>query len=290
MTADALDIRIGTLDIAGWSRGPVDAPLVLCLHGWLDNAGSFATLVPRLADARPDLRFVAIDLPGHGRSSHRPDGAMLHFLDGVVDIADVLDALGADRVRLLGHSMGAALSTLFAAAMPDRVERLILLDGLGPLSNAAETTADQLAKGIAGVQKARARSPRPYPSAEAIRARIREANPGHTDAALDALVERGVRETDAGFVFAHDPRLKASSLSRLTEDQVVACLDAITAPTTLIWAREGFARYREAMGAREAALPDATVHLVDGGHHVHLNHPDRVAPHVLAALAEGSDA
>lgn len=289
MTAQPLELQIGELTISGWSVGPIDGPLVLCLHGWLDNAGSFATLVPLLASARPDLRFVAIDLPGHGRSSHRPAGAMLHFLDAVVDVADLLDALGVEQATLLGHSMGAALSTLFAGAFPDRVRRLVMLDGLGPLSNPADDTAEQLARGVLAAQKARTRTPRVYADRGDAVARVRAANPGHTDAAVDALTDRGIRAVEGGFAFAHDPRLKATSLSRLTEDQVVDCIQRIAAPVTIIWARDGFAKYREAMTRREAALPRAVTHLVEGDHHVHLNAPDRVAPLVLDALEEVAD-
>jgi pimeloyl-ACP methyl ester carboxylesterase len=117
-----------------------------------------------------------------------------------------------------------------------------------------------------------------------MRDRLAAANPGHTTAACEALLSRGTRQVDGGFVFSHDPRLKASSLVRMTEGQIIAVLARITAPTTLIWARDGFAAHRPALVAREAAVPNLTTHEVDGGHHVHLNAPNRVAPLVLAAL------
>jgi pimeloyl-ACP methyl ester carboxylesterase len=277
-------ISLGPLTVVGEAWGPPAGPVVLLLHGWLDNAGSFATLAPVLASARPDLRFVAIDLPGHGQSDHRPAGARIHFIDGVVDIVLLLDALDAPRATIIGHSMGAALATLFAGALPDRVERLILLDGLGPLSATAEDTAAQLARGLNAATRPHGRGPRIYPDRAPMRDRLAAANPGHTTAACEALLSRGTRQVDGGFVFSHDPRLKASSLVRMTEGQIIEVLARITAPTTLIWARDGFATHRTALVAREAAVPNLTTHEVDGGHHVHLNAPNRVAPLVLAAL------
>ena len=66
--------------VSGLSFGPTEGMPVLALHGWLDNANSFHELAAYLP---PTVRFVAVDLPGHGFSSHRPVGAKYTFVDWV---------------------------------------------------------------------------------------------------------------------------------------------------------------------------------------------------------------
>ncbi len=116
------------LRIAGRRSGKAAGPKLLAVHGWLDNAASFAPLAPHFADH--DL--VAIDLPGHGRSSHRAPGAWYHFIDYCSDVLAVADALGWPHFALLGHSLGGAVSSMLAAALPERIERLIYLTAFLP--------------------------------------------------------------------------------------------------------------------------------------------------------------
>lgn len=118
----------------GW--GPPEGPKVLALHGWLDNAASFDTLAPLL----PGIRLVALDLAGHGLSQHRHPTAGYEFVEWVPDVLWAATALGWDRFAILGHSLGAGIAPLVAAAAPDRLDRLVLLDGLGPPS--PPTSAD----------------------------------------------------------------------------------------------------------------------------------------------------
>src|SRR5690349_24801058 len=87
--------------------GNPDKPSILALHGWLDNANSFTHLAPYLEN---DFHFIAVDLPGHGHSSHLPEGCNYHFFDGIFIVLKIINALNLDRVHLLGHSMGACLA------------------------------------------------------------------------------------------------------------------------------------------------------------------------------------
>jgi pimeloyl-ACP methyl ester carboxylesterase len=109
----SLDIALGR--ITGLRTGTPGAPKVRALHGWLDNAASFVPLAPWL----PGIELVAPDLPGHGRSVHLPQGADYSFAGAVNSVLDIADALGWDRFALLGHSMGAGIGSLVAAAMGD---------------------------------------------------------------------------------------------------------------------------------------------------------------------------
>ncbi|NIP19306.1 MAG: alpha/beta fold hydrolase, partial [Xanthomonadales bacterium] len=126
------------------------APRVLCLHGWLDNAASFVPLANRLQG----LDLVALDLAGHGHSVHRPPGTRYHMMDNLWDVESVLDALGWKDAIIMGHSLGGVIACTYAAAAPERVQRLIALDGLGPLSATPEQTAQRLQKSLQSVRNA----------------------------------------------------------------------------------------------------------------------------------------
>ena len=121
------------LSVAGRAWGPDEGRRVLALHGWLDNAGSFDRLAPELEGCR----VVAVDLPGHGRSGHLPEGWSFHFSGWLTVVDAILGELGWDRCVLMGHSMGAGIASLYASAMPERVDALVLLEGLAPLSSPA---------------------------------------------------------------------------------------------------------------------------------------------------------
>lgn len=98
---EELTITAGGLRLAARGFGPPDAPKVLCMHGWLDNAASFELLAPRL----PGLRVVALDLPGHGLSEHREAGNTYAFIDAVATVAAARDALGWEQCILMGLSL-----------------------------------------------------------------------------------------------------------------------------------------------------------------------------------------
>ena len=117
-----IDIPLGR--ISGLRSGESDAPKVLALHGWLDNAASFVPLSSHLHG----IDLVAIDQPGHGRSAHLPPGTDYSFVGAMNAVLDVADALGWERFALLGHSMGAGIASMLAASCPQRIERLVAIE------------------------------------------------------------------------------------------------------------------------------------------------------------------
>jgi pimeloyl-ACP methyl ester carboxylesterase len=246
---------------------------VLAIHGWLDNAASFDRLAPLL----PELHIVAIDLPGHGRSQHRPAGVGVYFPDWIADVIAALDALGWQQAVLLGHSMGAGIAPLVASVRGERVERLILLEGLGPLTVPATEAPERLARALEREQRLADSTPRTLPSLDAaISARMQGNDLDYESARL--LIERVVVSTDEGICFAHDPRLRAHSRLYLNEDQVLAFLTRISCPVLAVRAGNGWPFTPAQMAARVAAVSDLQLLEVDGGHHVHLTDAELVAP------------
>ena len=128
-----------------WGEVRSDHPPVVSLHGWLDNAASFSGLGPLLGESH---HLIALDLPGHGASSHLPLASSRNFIDWVPFIDDALDALGVERVVFVSHSMGAAISLLYSGARPERVDKLVLLEGIGPMTQEAHRSLEQVRAGL----------------------------------------------------------------------------------------------------------------------------------------------
>jgi len=257
--------------LAGWQQPGTDdaAPPILALHGWLDNAASFLPVLPALAGRR----VVALDLPGHGRSSHRHASHFGAFVDYVEDIARVVEGLSLGKIDLIGHSMGGALAVMYAAAFPETVRRLVLLEALGPLATPASETPKAIRRGIEA-RLGFAERRRPYDTLEHL-IRLRRDAGGLTEASARLIVERGSEHTGAGWRFASDPRLTLPSPLRMDEAQVRACIEAIRAPTLVVLADPATSYLDgEAARARLAAFSDASVVRLPGHHHLHMESAD----------------
>ena len=124
-------VDVGDGDLAVTEFGPVDGPVVLLVHGITANSRAWLAV----ARHRPDLRLVAPDLRGRARSSHLPPSTGLR--QHAADLARVLDQLGVGPVPVAGHSMGAFVAVALAAARPDAVASLLLIDGGLPLERPA---------------------------------------------------------------------------------------------------------------------------------------------------------
>ncbi len=273
MSASELEIVIPGLTLAVKSWGPRDAKPVLSAHGWLDNAATFDRLAPML----DGFRLVAFDFPGHGRSQHRPAGVAYHFIDWVPIFFDVADALGWPTFSLLCHSMGAASASLAAGTFPERIERMVLIDGLGPWSAPADKAPDQLAKAIEERRILSEKSARVFATPDDAAQTVAEVH-GLSPENARYLVDRGLEQRDDGqWRFSYDLHLRGASSLYMTEEQVLAFLRRVTCPSMLIRPTDGWPTDMERLRARVDAVAGMRLVEVDGGHHVHLEHPERIA-------------
>lgn len=279
----ALKIEIPLGQIAALRNGG-HGPHVLALHGWLDNAASFLPLSAHL----DGVDLVAIDLPGHGQSAHLPAGTDYGFAGALATVLDVADALGWTSFTLLGHSMGAGIASLLAAACPERIERLLAVEMLGALTDPPERTPLRMREALA--QRTRVpRGLRVFPDIDtAVRARMHsERVPGNTleAAHVRLLVERGLRQVADGYVWSSDPRLIQPSFTRLTEEQIEAVLAAIECPTLAVFADPAQPYLPDALRRKRLGLiAHGQLVVLPGGHHLHMQQADTVAAILLGFL------
>ncbi|MEZ4450933.1 MAG: alpha/beta hydrolase [Nannocystaceae bacterium] len=269
-TPSELTVEVQGLRLALRAWGPEDGRPVLALHGWLDNASTFDLLAPRLAG----LRILALDFPGHGRSEHRHHPSYA-FLDYVADVIGVAEALGWSRFTLLGHSLGAGVAAMVAGAIPERIERLIAIEGIAPLTDAPELAPQRLRDAVTA-ELAHRPTPRHLADLEAA-AQLRSRSSGLPLESARVLVGRSLVPDGDGVRWSFDPRLRLASRLRLTDAHVEAFLAAIACPTLLVRARSGWPFDPEKQGRLLARIRDLRIVDLDGGHHVHLESPAPVA-------------
>ena len=268
----AVELATGAGTLRGLRWGRTGNASILALHGWLDNAASFAQLAPLLADAD----VVAIDLPGHGYSDHLPPGARYHFIDYIPAGLDALNELGWPNCVLIGHSLGAAIASFTAATAPDRVRGLFLIDGLGPSSEKPDSAPGRLQRSIRRFADSPATATAEYPDLDTmINARHRAGSLSKVGAA--ALATRNSIQGKQGFRWRTDPRLRLPNPQYLTEEQVLAFLRKVEAPTVLGMASEGLLQGQPQTKERICAFSSIDVVELPGAHHLHLDDPQPVA-------------
>ena len=149
------------IQLAQWEG---EEKAILCIHGITANCRCWDVIADALS---PSHTVLAMDLRGRGLSGAPSTGYSMEHHSR--DILAVLDDLGLERVVLMGHSLGAFISLIFGAKHPERVDRIILVDGGGKLSE------DQLVKVFAGIKPSLDRLGKVLPSFEAYLDLMKEA-------------------------------------------------------------------------------------------------------------------
>ncbi|NNT92778.1 alpha/beta fold hydrolase [Stutzerimonas nitrititolerans] len=270
-TFEEVRLRLPHLEVAAHLYGPEDGRPVIALHGWLDNAASFSRLAPLLNG----VRIVALDLPGHGLSDHRPAGAGYNIWDYAYDILQTAEQFGWQRFSLLGHSLGGIVSVLLAGAMPERIERLALIDGVIPYTGEAESAPRKLGEALRALLAVERKRKPVYASFDqAVAARMKGVGAVSREAA-ERLAQRGLMPVSGGYTWRTDPRLMLPSPLRLTLAHAQAFAQRVECPTSLIIARQGLMTDAKVIEFIDS-LPFES-HRLHGGHHLHLDDDEGAA-------------
>lgn len=275
--------------VAGLSCGNNNAKPVLCLHGWLDNAASFIPLMSALpTEMLINNQFVAIDWPGHGQSSHRSHDAHYHFFDYVYDLLELFEInnwhfaeegaeeSGEGGIDIVAHSMGAMVASAFAAAFPEKVKSLTLIDSLGFICANAEESTAQLRKGMLSrlktAQITAKNSQRYFTKETAVKARLAVSDLTEENATL--LVNRSLSKVEEGYCWRSDPRLRTISPYRITMEQAKQLIADIHCPVQLIYGDKGMAMVQQGIDNFALLLKEFSMIKLKGGHHVHMEQSD----------------
>lgn len=264
---------------------PQRAPLLVMVHGFMDVGASFQFVVDALAARGCTPRIVAPDWRGFGRTEQPPHTDSYWFLDYVGDLDALLDQLSPDApVDLLGHSMGGNVVMTYAGARPQRIRRLVNLEGFGLPDFPGSDAPDRIAQWLDEL-----RTPqrlKPYASLDEVAARMQANNPRlPRDKALFLAAHWADLGDDGRWHLRADPAHKRVNpvLNRAAEH--IALWQRITAP--LLWVqgrdsrtdahwkgRYSFAEFQQ----RLAQVPDHRQLLLDdAGHMLHHDQPEALA-------------
>lgn len=278
------ETRYGNIAALQWGAG--HSKKVLALHGWLDNAASFWHLAPLLAEH--DMEITAFDFPGHGHSDHRAVGHNYGFIDYVIDLQAVIKQM-EQPLTLLCHSMGAAIAVMYASAFPEQINKMVLLENLGPIPPYQPGKAvESLRNALHLWDKHTLDHKRYYTDVEqAILAR-QTATPMDSDL-IRPMVQRGLCKTPQGYHWRTDKRLKLRSFFRMSEDNIQEFLAATQVPTQLIVAKpRTYALDYPMFEDRLKALNPSEFERLHGDHHLHMSEAKTVANSILTFMDKQS--
>jgi len=275
---DVANGSIASLEIGTPSTA---ALTVVFIHGWLDNAASFTSVMEAIAQELPQLHLIAIDLPGHGLSSHKKAPFYYPFHDYIDDIYQVLNEISPNRLMLVGHSLGALIASCYSAAFPEQVSGLVQIEGHGPLSEAPLKSVDRLRQGVLSRQRQRRKPSRPLATLDdAITLR---ANANHIAPALiQPIVERGVEYKDGQWHWRYDAKLKCDSLYRMSQEHADIIMQSIRCPQLIVLGCDGYRDLKHNRYKLDTSL--AKIETIPGGHHCHLQSPKRISELILGVV------
>jgi pimeloyl-ACP methyl ester carboxylesterase len=240
-------------------------PPLLLIHGGRDHARNWDRVAEALLDA---FCIYAPDLRGHGDSDWAI-GGQYSMPDFVLDIAALVDLIG-DRVTLIGHSLGGGIALQYAGVCPDRVEKVVAIEGWGPRVLERRPAHLRMRQWIAQMRELERRQPRRYPSIEAAVQRMREENPHLTPEMAHHLTVHGTRRNEDGtYSWKFDNFVRQHSPYEFNLEDARVIWNQIRAPVLLIKGSESWTSDPEEDG-RASAFHDYRLVEIDGaGHWVH---------------------
>eukprot|EP00092_Neocalanus_flemingeri_P036597 GFUD01039847.1.p1 GENE.GFUD01039847.1~~GFUD01039847.1.p1 ORF type:complete len:328 (+),score=68.62 GFUD01039847.1:37-1020(+) len=289
----SIPVPWGSIAAVQWTLG--DGPYTdwVAVHGLLDNAGTFNKIIPGLPEG---IRVTCIDLPGHGLSSKLAAGSLYYMLDHVATLQRVKDYLGMEKCVLLGHSMGGWICGLYAAIMPEQVLGLVSIDGIKPISRYSDGMIPRIREYFGTLEKLEAkRNEKGMSEEEAFDKLFKGTNMLHgqgaiTEEAARCLLTRGIIKSasGSGFVFTRDIKHILKDLYGIAHEYNTEFAANIRCPHLLV--RASAENAATAWGKEKEAMEEVlsiynrnklfTLADVLGSHHVHLNNPERVLPHI----------
>jgi len=275
--------------------GAENAPKLFMLHGWMDVGASFQFLVDAL---QRDWHVIAPDWRGFGLSAWSADGYW--FADYIADLDALVDHFTPDEsVRLVGHSLGGNVVMLYAGIRPQRVARVVSLEGFGIPAESADVAPGKFAKWLDALKAPP--SFRPYRNIAAVADQLQKNNPRLARDKAEFLAAHWAKaQLDGSARLNSDPRHKLPFPTVYRMEEVLAIWKRITAPVLWVAATESFVprwlgAHPEGEGAtdslasvraRLAQVPHGELATIDeAGHMLHLDRPDAVAAAIEPFLA-----
>ena len=282
--SEFLTIRGLRTHVRHWGRP--GSPKLFMAHGWMDMSASFQFVVDAL---QGDWHVIAHDWRGFGLSE-RSGSDTYWFPDYFADLEAILDHYAPDEaVNLLGHSMGGNIVSVYAGVRPERIAKLINLEGFGLPATRPEQAPGRYARWLDEVKAPPVM--RGYASLEEVAARLQKTNPRLPADRAAFLAQHWAAQNDRGeWEILGDPAHKMTGPLLYQVEEVLACWRRITAP--VLWVEAEHTDMWRWMGPKEEArhevdrrlaqLANVTPRMMaEAGHMLHHDQPE-----VLAQMIE----
>jgi pimeloyl-ACP methyl ester carboxylesterase len=240
---------------------------MILVHGGLDHARSWDWVAREL---RNDFHVYALDLRGHGNSAWAP-GALYSVAEHVLDLSVLADIINAYPIYIIGHSLGAITTLFYAGVYPDRVAKLVAIEGVGlPLHENQYPAPERMRRWIEKLRALESRTHHSYPNLAAAVARMKEANPFLSQEMAEHLTLHGTNwNADGSIIWKFDNYVRLFPPYGADVEDAAEVLRKISCPSLLFWGRESFAKDPE-QDPLAAEITDRRVVKVDqAGHWLH---------------------
>jgi len=292
-------VKLRTLNyhVLTWGSPSPDKTALVMLHGWMDVAASFQFVVDALGEGFFKDRFIlAPDWRGYGLT-RAPEVDNFWFPDYLADLDFLLDHYAADQaVDLLGHSMGGNVAMLYAGVRPERIRRLINLEGFGMPATQPDQAPARYARWIDELKRLHRGELdlKSYADVTGVAQRLMKTNPRLNEDKAAWLARHWARENPAGqweILGAAAHKVVSAHLYQLEE--ALACFRAIRAPLLSVQASDNqmdkwwqgrytLAQYQDRL-KNVPQVKQATVR--EAGHMLHHDQPQQVAALIESFLA-----
>jgi len=284
-TSAFVPIRHLRYHVREWGTPRADSTPWVMVHGWMDVSASFQFVVDALAD---DPWIIAPDWRGFGPTDS-PHQDSFWFPDYLADLDALLDHYCPDTpVNLIGHSMGGHVATLYAGVRPQRVARLVNLEGFGMPATVpaqAPTRQAQWLDELRSLHRGEL-SLRTYPDQAAVAQRLMKTNPRLSHDKAHWLAQHWARpDHDGAWRILGEAGHKIVNPQLFRVEEVLATYARISAPTLCVvaqdnslsqWWKDRFTL--DEFFQRTAHIPNLTHRqLADCGHMLHHDQPERLA-------------
>lgn len=264
--------------------GNTTAPPLLLLHGGRDHARNWDWVAQHLRDT---YHIIAPDLRGHG-DSEWSRGGQYAMIDYVLDVAQLLEQLQLFPISIIGHSLGGGIACQYSGVYPERVKRLVAIEGLGPRVNTHQGPAHvRMREWITQMRSYAGRHARHYATLDEAVQRMQEANKRLSAEQAYHLTVHGIcRNEDGTYTWKFDNYVRSQSPYEFNLDEARSIWSQITCPTLLLRGTESWATDPRLDGRADAFHQARCVDIAGAGHWNHHDQLDEFLRVVRAFLAE----
>lgn len=300
--SEFVPVRLHRYHVRLWgdASGSTKLPPLVLVHGWMDVAASYQFMVDALPeDFYKDRLIIAPDWRGFGLSTG-PATDHYGFPDYLGDLECLLDHYAGDRqIDLVGHSMGGNVSMMYAGVRPERIRRLVNLEGFGMPLTKPEQAPSRYARWIDEIKALHAGQSmlKSYADANGVAARLIKTNPHLPQTKADWLArhwseQRTQPDGSLRWEILGDAAHRITSAQLFRVDEMLELYRKITAPTLVVEADNGSLktswqnRYPQAeFDERIAHVPNLRRAMIsNAGHMLHHDQPEALARLVVDFL------